>query len=86
MATDGVKFVTDADGNEVEVIVPIAVWRELVGSRARNAPRGESTTENAGATSMHIGIDEVSGLPVFITPPGSPVLTTADVKKLEDDW
>lgn len=87
MATEGVKIVTDSDGNEVEVIVPITVWRDLVGSRAEGGvPHGESMAEDARATSTHIGVDEVSGLPVFITPPGSPTLTLEDVKRLEDDW
>lgn len=87
MATEGVKIVTDADGNEVEVIVPITVWRDLVGSRAEGGvPRGESMAKNARATSTQNGIDEVSGLPVFINPPGSPTLTSEHVKMLEDDW
>jgi len=32
-STTEVKYVSDADGNQVEVIVPVALWREIESER-----------------------------------------------------
>ena len=86
-----VKYISDADGNAVEVIVPISVWRRIASASEIAALLEEgggtiapNTLEDASGT--RIGTDPVSGLPVFITPPGSPVLTMEDVTRAEDDW
>jgi len=93
MASLEVKYVSDAEGNEIEVIVPISVWRAITTVRDVANLLGSGTLDDAlprrahgseSAPTTHIGTDEATGLPVFITPPGSPTLTLEDVKKLED--
>lgn len=93
MANLEVKYVSDADGNEIEVIVPISVWRAIttvrdVANLLRSVVPDDAlpprANRNESAPATHIGTDEATGLPVFITPPGSPTLTLEDVKKLED--
>ena len=90
-----VKYISDADGNEIEVIVPISLWREmtsspdvadLLGCGVPADPLLRESTGNEGAPGTYIGTKEVTGLPVFITPPGSPTLTSEHVKMIEDDW
>ncbi|MBX3176863.1 MAG: hypothetical protein KF886_05870 [Candidatus Hydrogenedentes bacterium] len=95
MSSTSVKVVTDADGREIEVIVPIAVWRQITSSRevaallerAVGAPGAAASGERLARRSRaRIGADELTGLPVFLTPPDSPTLTLEDVKRLEDEW
>jgi hypothetical protein len=80
-----VKYISDAEGNEIEVVVPIALWRAMAsspevaelldgGAPADSSPRDSNGNEGAPAT--YIGTDEVTGLPVFITPHGSATLTS----------
>lgn len=80
-----VKYISDADGNEVEVVVPIALWRAMASSPEvaslleQGGPTDVASRDssgNEGAPATYIGTDEVTGLPVFNTPPGSPTLTT----------
>lgn len=85
-----VKYVSDADGNAVEVILPISAWRRIASASGVAALLDEDGVSAASdrfedAPGTRIGADPVSGLPVFITPPGSPVLTMDDVKRAEDD-
>ncbi len=95
MTLNDVQYITDADGREVGVILPIELWRAMAsspevaelldgGAPAYSSPRDSNGNEGAPAT--YIGTDEVTGLPVFITPPGSPTLTSEHVKMLEDEW
>lgn len=90
MSRAKVKYVSDADGNAVEVIVPIAVWKRIAsaGEVAALLDEDGGTIPDLlpDGSGTRIGIDPVSGLPVFITPPGSPVLTMEDVKRAEEDW
>lgn len=85
-----VKYVSDADGNAVEVIVPISVWNRIASAGEVAAmleeDGGTCSDTMQDAPSTRIGVDPISGLPVFITPPGSPVLTIEDVKRAEEDW
>ncbi len=90
-----VKYISDADGNEIEVVVPIALWRAMTSSPDaadlldREVPADSSPGEPDGeerSPATYIGNDDVTGLPVFITPPGSPTLTTEHVRMLEDEW
>jgi hypothetical protein len=95
MTLNDIQYITDADGREVGVILPIELWREIASEREVAelldgvAPADSSSRDfngNEGASATYIGTDEVTGLPVFITPPGSPTLTSEHVKMLEEEW
>lgn len=92
MSSISVKVITDADGREIEVVVPIAVWRQITSSREvaallERVPGAESSIQDPARRSpARIGADDLTGLPVFVTPLDSPTLTLEDVKRLEDEW
>lgn len=101
MTSTGVKYVSDADGNEIEVIVPISLWRAMTSSSgaAVSPERGlnNETTEDdrmnrsGGLPSLTfeeagIEICEETGLPVFRMPVGSPQISTEFIRSLEDEW
>ena len=96
MENSNIQYVTDAEGREVDVIVPIALWRELTsgqrapGAHPDSAP-GRETARSDRVTGMTlqeagIEIDPESGLPHFSIPPNAPTITTELVRELEDDW
>lgn len=83
-----VKYISDADGNAIEVVVPIALWRAMASSPevANLLGQGELANSSPGepdgkerSPTTYIGAEDVTGLPVFITPPGSPTLTSEHV-------
>lgn len=95
MSSSGVKYVSDADGNEIEVIVPISVWRAMTSSSgdATSPERGAVPQTNPDASipaltleEAGIVISEVTGLPVFRMPTGTPKISTEFIRSLEDEW
>ena len=97
MAMNDVQYVTDTDGQQVGVIVPIDLWREIASERG--APPGvskefsqELPTAGGGRVSgmtleeAGIEISAETGLPVFRVPPDAPRITTEFVKQLEEEW
>ena len=97
MTVNEVQYITDADGHDVGVIVPIELWREiaseretayLLSSEAMKKRLLDARDRAMGLTFEEAGIEisEETGLPVFRVPPGTPQITTEFVKNLEDDW
>jgi len=97
MTLNDVQYITDADGREVGVILPIELWREisseletahLLSSEATKkhllcpGERAPSLTLEAAG----IEICEETGLPVFRMPVGAPQISTEFIRSLEDEW
>lgn len=73
---DGHVFIPDEPVN-----LPPGADLEL---RIREAPKeGNGTTSEP--LEITIGTDPLTGLPVFIVPPGTPPITLEDVRRAEDD-
>ena len=97
MATNDVQYITDTDGQQVGVIVPIDLWRQIASERvavragkatsldgrpaASDSRVSDMTLEEAG-----IEICGETGLPVFRVAPDSPKITTEFVKQLDSAW
>lgn len=97
MTMNDVQYITDADGQQVGVIVPIALWREIASERetayllksdAMKKRLLDARDRTMGVTLEEAGIEicEETGLPVFRVSPDAPEITTEFVKELEEDW
>lgn len=97
MTVKDIQYITDADGQDVGVIVPIELWREIASERetayllkndAMKKRLLDARDRTMGTTLEEAGIEicEETGLPVFRVPPDAPEITTEFVKELEEDW
>lgn len=97
MTLNDVQYITDADGHDVGVIVPIELWREiaseretahLLSSEAMKKRLMDPGGRAAGLTLEEAGIEicKETGLPVFRMPVGAPQISTEFIRSLEDEW
>lgn len=95
MEDSRVQYITDADGRETGVIVPISIWRKITSREGleeycRAAAPTPSDRDKGGElfrpASTRVGVNEISGLPVFVAPPGAKTLTLNDVQEFESEW
>lgn len=93
MTVNSVQYITDADGREVGVILPIELWQEIASERGALYRRSHESAEmrstapgdtTAGLTLEEAGIEicEETGLPVFRMPVGAPQISTEFIRSL----
>lgn len=97
MGTHDVQYVYDTEGQQVSVIIPIDLWREIATERealrgekdvmsGMAHPGGENPVSSMTLEEAGIEISPETGLPVFRVPPDAPRITTEFVRQLEEEW